>query len=1591
MKRKLLLFLLLAALVPQAALAQATSTVKYDFEDISPESFQNHYPSLHPLPDGWASVGVAEFANWPGIWSLDNVHGERQLSKVACQNLEYKNYWYHESQLALFQNPALREAIENNCMMMSIDNGIVIDDYYKNVANIVVLPKQDAPVTTIKFLAWKHILWQGDFSVSFSVGYVDDAQFNSTTQWTFHHLQTITLKTTESATPSNSTFTINNANVPPTARIIFKLQREDQNQQQLNDAYVNIDNIELSVLKTHIASTASETAMTWSDFATSVNSGTTYSGMTLSFDDDISTTTMVGATSNDNPNKFFCGTFDGQGHTISIQLTNAPQYSGAFRCIDGATIKNLKTVGSISTNKKLNGGIVAYSKGKSSIENCISSVSITSSLGGDNSTGGIIGHVHANTGMVQVVGCVFNGSLTGPNSNATYNGGIIGYCSGDKGVSVSNCIFDPNNVSHFSGNTIGRNVTTITNCYYTQSLGTAQGKKLYTVTAESPVTVEMNGTPTNYNMSHITAFNGTPGLLYNGTLIAGSGDNLSLNLGGSVGNGYLADHGTLTGTANPYTLTMAAYNTVISTMKTHIASAASETAMTWSDFATSVNNGTTYEGMTIYLDEDIATSTMVGTVVNNTTIKPFMGTFDGQGHTITFNLGTASSRTNVEQCAPFRFARGATIKNLRVTGAIYTSTQFASGFVARVQYDGITFINCESNILINSSKSGEARHSAFLANFNVGVARFEGCAFTGQFVGTSSTNWGGFVGHFSVGQGTVELSNCVFAPTQVNVNTSGGFTFARPSSGSSGVTTTNCYYTQTLGTAQGKKLYTITAESPVSVEMNGTATDYDVSGITAYSGTPGLLYNGTIIAGSGDQMSLNLGSSVGNGYLADHGTLTGTANPYMLAMAAFNTIISLPPIDFVDDRVKAICVAQWDSNQDGDLSYGEAAAVMSIGQYFRNNEQITSFDELQYFTGLGSIGDYAFTGCESLSSIEIPISVTTIGDYAFAGCYNLTSFEIPSSVTTIGEAVFYSCASLTSLSVAYGNTKYDSRDNCNAIIETITNTLVSGCQNTVIPNTVTSIGVDAFAHSYNLSSIVIPESVTSIGETAFQGCSGLTSVEIGNAVTSIGQWAFFACQALGSVEIPASVTSIGKGAFEKCGRLSSLTVLATVPPTLGEDVFKDVNSSFFVYVPCLDLEAYQLSPWSVFTLKRTGCDAVVNVLPVTSYGSDPTAQGGWYLIASPLVSSVEPAVVGNMLSNVYDLYAFDGSQETKEWRNFKNSANNGFTRLSFGQGYLYANSNNVDLEFVGEPFLANSYTVTLQTDDTKLGDWNLVGNSFSTEANVSLSDYYRIEEGSRDKIVLSSGPVNAMEGIFVSYAAADAITITEEGTPLEITFTKATRGERAVASPMVNIDLRNAEGRLLDRARLRTGEGASMSKLELLSDPNRLYFRKDGKDYAVARVNSQGELPLHFEAAQNGTFTLNVNVEGMNLSYLHLIDNMTGADVDLLASNGQDAKHSTYTFKAKTTDYASRFRLVFATVGEDTVGDDETFAFNHNGNWIIANEGRATLQVIDMQGRILSNEQIEGNAETRINAAAGVYVIRLVNGENVRTQKVVVE
>ncbi len=224
------------------------------------------------------------------------------------------------------------------------------------------------------------------------------------------------------------------------------------------------------------------------------------------------------------------------------------------------------------------------------------------------------------------------------------------------------------------------------------------------------------------------------------------------------------------------------------------------------------------------------------------------------------------------------------------------------------------------------------------------------------------------------------------------------------------------------------------------------------------------------------------------------------------------------------------------------------------------------------------IGESAFGHCNSLLSILLPENVTTIEKWAFQDCNSLTSISIPKSASTIGEGILIGCYKLNSIIVDSDNTHYDSRNNCNAIIETNNNTIISGCKTTTIPFGMEHIGDYAFCGIFHkieeIPSIIIPNTIVSIGSNAFANS-----------------------RAIRSIVIPAKVESIGENAFYGCESLSSVTVGHQTPATINSDCFFYAPKNI-LYVPKGSKAAYETA---------TGWKDFKEIVEYTVYG-DPTAN-----------------------------------------------------------------------------------------------------------------------------------------------------------------------------------------------------------------------------------------------------------------------------------------------------------------------------------------------------------------------------------------------
>ena len=271
------------------------------------------------------------------------------------------------------------------------------------------------------------------------------------------------------------------------------------------------------------------------------------------------------------------------------------------------------------------------------------------------------------------------------------------------------------------------------------------------------------------------------------------------------------------------------------------------------------------------------------------------------------------------------------------------------------------------------------------------------------------------------------------------------------------------------------------------------------------------------------------------------------------------------PIVFADPNVKALCVANWDRDGDGELSEMEASLVTDLKGVFSQNETITSFDELSYFISIQSIGDNEFKGCSNLTSIYIPSNVLDIGvaynNGAFSGCTNLLKVELHCDAIVSNDYPDYGVG----LSRIFG----------------------SQVEEYILGDEITGIGANAFYGAVYLKSIKISDNVTRIGRRAFEWCyGGLSSITLPNSLREIGYFAFHGCSLLTSITIPANVESIGESAFESCNSLSRVYCLGKQMPSSksSDPVFFGTNyQKSILHVPADLIDAYRNSEqWNGF-------------------------------------------------------------------------------------------------------------------------------------------------------------------------------------------------------------------------------------------------------------------------------------------------------------------------------------------------------------------------------------------------------------------------
>jgi hypothetical protein len=604
----------------------------------------------------------------------------------------------------------------------------------------------------------------------------------------------------------------------------------------------------------------------WNTFAQSVTNGTTYAGQFVKLTADITASVMAGSHTSESNYHAFSGTFDGDGHTITLALSGSGEGTALFSDLEGATLKNLKAQGSVTTNDRRPATFAVIVFGNSTIKNCWSTVAVSSTrASGWVDGGGFVGRVSSNA-TLNMIDCAFHGSVTFTNG-ATTGGGMVGYTQDNATVNLTNCLYSPTSLTlnvydynprvFVSGYVAGN----LINCYYN-------------AVAAASVLGKQGTDASNMTNEALAAALGEGWHVYNGMVVPFTG-------------------------------------------KYYINSAAE-----WNAFATAVNNGTSFSGQTMALTtdiptaEEIANGTNAVTTMAGTDSHPFCGTLDGDGHSITLALSGNGPGT-----ALFYLIEGATLKNLKVQGSVATTGYRPATFAAFVEGNS-TISNCWSTVAVSSTKTSSWVDGGGFVGRVSGTASLNmtGCAFHGSVTfEPSATTGGGMVGYTQNGA-TVNLTNCLYSPSALtlSVNAYNPRVFV---SGDVAGNLTNCYYNDVAAAAtalgkDGKQMRSIAGDANVTVAFSGQATTYDMSGISAYS--VGLVYDSTLYAGQCDTVSLNLACTTPPGYIfsgfsASAGTLTGTANPYTLTMPNANVTLqaiieSLSSVNYIDgDSVVHTC------------------------------------------------------------------------------------------------------------------------------------------------------------------------------------------------------------------------------------------------------------------------------------------------------------------------------------------------------------------------------------------------------------------------------------------------------------------------------------------------------------------------------------------------------------------------------------------------------------------------------------------------------------------------------------------------------------
>ena len=364
---------------------------------------------------------------------------------------------------------------------------------------------------------------------------------------------------------------------------------------------------------------------------------------------------------------------------------------------------------------------------------------------------------------------------------------------------------------------------------------------------------------------------------------------------------------------------------------------------------------------------------------------------------------------------------------------------------------------------------------------------------------------------------------------------------------------------------------------------------------------------------------------------------------------------------------------------------------------------------------------------------------------------------------------------------------------------------------------------------------------------------------------------------------------------------------------------------------------------------------------ITAYtviqNQDEELTDGWYFIASPITNGFTPT--GSMVGNTYDLYRLNNTT----WENYKQSGDHYHFNLESGRGYLYANSEDITLQFTGtlKPYAA-SESVNVSTG------WNLIGNPFAYNVYANRAFYKMNDDKTGIEAVsaFSTSPIAPCTGIVV-----------EAETDGDVIFSKEAPAQSQGSNGSLLIALKKANARnnaLLDNAIVNFNEDGQLGKFYFGTQNANIYIPQNGKEYAIAFSNCQDDIPLNFKTAETGIYTISFEGEEMYLNSIYLIDMLTGQEIDL-------SFNPSYTFLGSAADRSERFKIVFKTGFENAPSD--IFAYQNGNDIVVSGEGE--LQIFDVMGRLVSTHHISGVERFNVKTQ-GVYIFKF----NDKTQKIVI-